>query len=637
MKVRLHILMILLLAVPTVFAKSVFAEENTQPTRTAKITISPDTTYITGPQFPDGRINYVKAMNQENAKGITKENNIIAGVFTLVGGEMEHIIMRGLRESETENWQHDKWFSDLKNYRERFWKMLGYDEPPPLESLKELQPPAGLLGDIDAEKSHAELLTVYSQEELDKKIEVIKDGQRRYHKEKLDIGKITKEEYEKQMKELDEHVPAWAYRQIINNEWNDAMSKFWTEKDFPYLAKWIVTTNELTNQVIDISRRPRYFHPFLTYDENESLASSVLLQYVQSIRQAVWFFAIRGNWDFAHGDYDKAFECAFAAIRLAQTTQKDAGCSVEHHSGIASESSANFQLTCYLAEMDGKKDAAWFLQKKQEYDHICQQTKNFTVPPKCVREDRFIWLSVVQAAAFEPSKIDEFIQQANQADHELLRFCFTPKDTNWDEMLRLTNQAYDQVEDITTLPGYKRQLRAAERFDEQSKMLAGQIRKIAKMDETSREQLLSDGILQTNGLVLGFFPEISPLFSARCRVEWNRRVISLAFALAAYRADNNGENPDSLEQLVPKYLDRVPDSPFTEQPMRYVKRANDILIPNDDYFKLDGSDEEFEKMLANDKNSVSGGYVYVGPKHFACIVQKKGAGDRGQLSGKEKN
>ena len=67
-------------------------------------TVSPDTTYFTGPLNPDGTVNYVAAMNQRLSKGVTPENNAAPLLLRAWGAE---IILPGVRDKVFEILQMD--------------------------------------------------------------------------------------------------------------------------------------------------------------------------------------------------------------------------------------------------------------------------------------------------------------------------------------------------------------------------------------------------------------------------------------------------------------------------------------------------------------------------------------------------
>lgn len=68
----------------------VLAMAGTQPasgpaSRAVKLTVGPDTTFVTGPLNPDGTVNYVAAWNEINGKGVTPENNATVLILRAVG------------------------------------------------------------------------------------------------------------------------------------------------------------------------------------------------------------------------------------------------------------------------------------------------------------------------------------------------------------------------------------------------------------------------------------------------------------------------------------------------------------------------------------------------------------------------
>jgi len=130
--------------------------------------------------------------------------------------------------------------------------------------------------------------------------------------------------------------------------------------------------------------------------------------------------------------------------------------------------------------------------------------------------------------------------------------------------------------------------------------------------ETDRDHLLADYFycLMT--------PALSAAHFAMLRIECTAQMSDVAFSVAAWRSDH-GEYPDTLEQLVPKYLDQVPVSLYTNKPLRYLKRANDVLLVNDETFLLDGSEAEVEQRIAD---APAGDYVYPLVRSFIVILHK---------------
>lgn len=581
------------LFLPVLLSVAVMSAFTEEP-KTVRITVSPETTYVTEPRLSDGRIDYYAAANRENGRGVAPENNLVIALFQVMPGEMEYPLLRAAGNAEAL-----AKLDGQRTYREKFWKELGFDAPPPLEKIRPLEP--GL--NIHGRDFLKELQSIYTQDEIDVKVKAVKNGERDDYKRQFEAGKIDKEKYEAELKKLDEETPiriSRVCRRVIVNEWIESMEKIWTEKDYPYLARWISTTDDLTQQLIDISKRTDYYCPLIRTGDAVNLYD-VPLPYVQAARQAARFFQYRGNWDFGRGDFDRAFECAFSSVRMGRTIRKGGGLIVEDLIGIAMEGMGNFQVSTYLADLGKTKDSAWFLEKKREYDAIYSGIGEQSLPPKSIVMERYGFLSAIQKLAFDPAG---FLRE-NQGFEQTYDSGF---DYDWDRILRQANISLDESEDIMSLPSFWRRIRATERLEQRQQT-------IMERQSGDKNEILSGCFAAV------FLPALNAYSQAQCRIEWDHRVTSLAFALAAYRADHEGANPDSLDELVPKYIDSVPLSPYTDKPLRYVKRKNDCLIPNDDHWKLDGSEPDVEKSIADAK---SGGRAFPDGRHFVFIVEKLG-------------
>jgi hypothetical protein len=228
-----------------------------------------------------------------------------------------------------------------------------------------------------------------------------------------------------------------------------------------------------------------------------------------------------------------------------------------------------------------------------------------------VLHERFGALSAIQSIAVEPETAHEWFRENYSYDEDFLAryeaLLAGDIEYDWDEIMRHVNLFYDDFEEMTLIPNLQRRLRAAERIERR-------IEEYGKRDIDSND---SPERKATDFLIVLLGAQIHAVIYAVARAEWLSQTTSVAFALAAYRADNDGESPDTLEQLVPKYLDSIPYSPYTGNPLRYVKREDDVLIANDDAFKLDGSEEDVEKMIAD---AMPGFSVYPGGRSFVFVV-----------------
>jgi hypothetical protein len=564
------------------FVPSLYAAEP----KTVKFIISPETTYIDGPAYPDGSIDYISAINQRLSKQTTTENNVLYVLASSVLNETTSAVL--FREVETD-WKKDpesvKTAKEHDNYYQRLSKLLGFDVLPDLRPLVSIDPMFSLNDQYQKKDFKAELLQVYTPEQLGRLVSGVK----------------------KEEDKSDDY-----YWDIVYSQWRDALQRPWSEKEFPYLAAWLERRKVLTNKLIAITKQKTgYYHPLVTGTGDERSVASALLPLAQSTREVARLFAIQGNRDFTNGNIDHAFECALSSIHFGKTIRTNAGCLVEVLIGIAINGIGDNQLTIFLANLDNKKDAAWILQKKKEFDAAAlHEEPVLDIPAWCTFE-RMCSLSMIQQIAINPSLTysDLFgTEDTEEYKKDLKKYTEifrSGKDYDWNEMMRQINRCYDEMEDVFAPPSLARQRNAAERMKKQ-------IMRFSEENETD---------MATRYFLSLLMPAVLSCHNAFERNLWDRRITSLAFSLAAYRADHGGKNPDTLDALVPKYIESVPISPSTGKPMRYVKRQHDVLIPNRDNLKLDGSEAEAEKKIAE---AQSGGRAFPGSANtdYIFVVQK---------------
>jgi hypothetical protein len=233
----------------------------------------------------------------------------------------------------------------------------------------------------------------------------------------------------------------------------------------------------------------------------------------------------------------------------------------------------------------------WILQKKQVFETLCPPSGVYSTIPTWFFGERLFGLQSVSKDS------SEMFETLEQDDSKLLTKVKILKNLGRfddDEVMRRMNRIYNAWGEILLEPEYPRQAAAGERLEESLRAM--------KSAASAERQVAGCLMLEAWGGI-GMF------VSCYHRQERSRRVTLLAFALAAWRADHDGENPDTLSLLVPKYLDRIPNVPQTETPMRYVKRERECLITADDFYKLDGSEAEIEEEILKTR---AGGRCYAG-------------------------
>jgi len=83
-------------------------------------------------------------------------------------------------------------------------------------------------------------------------------------------------------------------------------------------------------------------------------------------------------------------------------------------------------------------------------------------------------------------------------------------------------------------------------------------------------------------------PVYSKMRERSCLERFNWEATACLFALRAYQK-GNGHLPSSLEELVPRYLSKVPIDPFDGKPLRYSREKKIIYCVGTDLVDNGGS------------------------------------------------
>ena len=98
------------------------------------------------------------------------------------------------------------------------------------------------------------------------------------------------------------------------------------------------------------------------------------------------------------------------------------------------------------------------------------------------------------------------------------------------------------------------------------RMLVGSLLTDGKKSGTVMSRVVS------NILVSMLLPAVGKATIAEDRLVMNNRLVDVALALAAYRQETR-QYPVQLEQLVPEYLDKIPEDLFVGKPVRYQRKS----------------------------------------------------------------
>ena len=145
---------------------------------------------------------------------------------------------------------------------------------------------------------------------------------------------------------------------------------------------------------------------------------------------------------------------------------------------------------------------------------------------------------------------------------------------DWNAVLRIVNCVIDDLVAVLRIQSYpERTRRLCNLVDEHERGFTA-----SKTDADARVAAIT-GMTYEISTYLGHWHAriintLADVSFVQARDEARRRMVRLAFALAAYRADR-GVYPEELETLIPEHIDEVPLDPFTAAPLRYERTGPD--------------------------------------------------------------
>ena len=202
--------------------------------------------------------------------------------------------------------------------------------------------------------------------------------------------------------------------------------------------------------------------------------------------------------------------------------------------------------------------------------------------------ERFSYLDVTFGIVrFGPSALDQLDEMGGASEDKKPGF----KDvvskavlntmSDWDDVMRRGNRWYDELVVAGRKPTYQERMTAFAEIDQKLEELARSAADPKKLlplllaRDKGPGKVLSS--LLSDILLSMMLPSVGKATVAEDRLVMNNRLVDVAFGLAAYRQET-GQYPVQLEQLVPKYLAKIPEDLFVGKPVRYRRKAQGYLL-----------------------------------------------------------
>jgi len=382
---------------------------------------------------------------------------------------------------------------------------------------------------------------------------------------------------------------------------NEMRWRPWKAAELPRHAEWLKLNEKPIAVAIEATKRKDYYLPLISRhkDGKKGMLIGASMQTTQFNQNLATLLSMRAMLLAGEGKIEAAFDHTVALHKHGRMVARG-GSLYEVLAGIAIEGIAN---STGIAILEYGNSTA-----KQAMAYQAELAKN---PPirlladQIDRNDRLMNLDSIQWIRrsgydiFEPLRID----RKEKTPREIERYAAT---IDWEEVMRYTNGWIDKSVTALRKPNFLERNEALKDIESSLKVLEEQLKnqtgvekflqKLGKPEEVRAKQTEQLGKKCVTNLMI--WPR--KIAESYDRAEQQHQSCIIAAALAAHFADHK-KYPDKLNDLVPKYLAKVPDDLFNSKPLNYKKTDRGYLFYSVGINGKDDGGKLFTDEIRNDE------------------------------------
>ncbi len=370
---------------------------------------------------------------------------------------------------------------------------------------------------------------------------------------------------------------------------SEAMQHPWSRKDLPMVADWLDANADAIKIVIEASKRPRFFVPFASEDDDPLLNTP--LELTTSMRVFYRLLNARAMLALGDGRIEDAQNDLLACHRLARLLGQqptmletlvsyalDAVACQGDHEFAQSEKVTGLQLGAYR-------------QKLAELPPLPKMSE------KLDKGERLVSLDAICNLATQKTDGGALGVPNNQAWKRMLGLTI-----NWDLILKQFNEEYDQIVAALQLTDFSARQAQMSKLETELKKLQ------AEANQPAQIALILLGVdppravvsRQIGNVLLGLLmPAIRQASTAEVRAETRRDMTLVALAIGEYHRDE-GRYPEKLADLSPEYFKTIPQDGFTNKPLQYQPQKDGYLLYS---VGANGKDDQGQRASAAHPNA----------------------------------
>lgn len=351
-----------------------------------------------------------------------------------------------------------------------------------------------------------------------------------------------------------------------------AMAGPWSAEQYPELAKWLAANEKPLAIVGEAAKRPRFYMPRVAPTDDGQIASTLtlMLSLIQEEREAGRALMVRAMLRLERGEIEGAWSDLHTLHRLARLVGQGEVL-VDALVGIALHLTAVDASATLLHE--GKLTP-------EQIQQIAADLAKLPPLPKMSEKfdvgERYFFLDFVTTMARKgPAALEEQLGAGAEIT-SMIGKLVSATALDWNLIARRGNHWYDRIVDAAQSQPHAERTKALAKLEEDLQKLRKQSQEVGSW---ARKLLFAGGNLRqvaseqlSNTLVSLIAPAVQAAIVAEERAHTQTRLLQIAVALAAYRAEH-GAYPETLDEL-----SDLPTDLYTGEPFRYRRTDEGYLL-----------------------------------------------------------
>ncbi|MDR1923463.1 MAG: hypothetical protein LBQ66_03720 [Planctomycetaceae bacterium] len=374
------------------------------------------------------------------------------------------------------------------------------------------------------------------------------------------------------------------------------MTKSWRAEDYPDIAEFVRENEGALAVYAAAAKKPQW----ICYRYETNNITETLLPDVQSTRSACRDFAIRANERISRNDIAGAFDDALSIIRIGRHLTKGESL-VERLAGFSGELIGIDVIQSILTY--GNPNAEQIHQFIKELDNLPKADHSLD---KIIRFEKMAVLELLfnLRNEFRDNK-DDWQNMINSDSRAQMLTWLSILPIDYNIASKRIQSCYINMEKANKETDYRKRKQICASLDHAVEKAGGAITK--PQEVLFRLPLIQlRSTLVADYISLLMFPSFGAFANAEARLETLKDLLRISFALELYQREN-GQYPDKLEVLAPKYISAIPNDIFTSNELTYKKNDNGYILYSFGQNEIDdnGAAEQYKDITVERKKDSS--------------------------------